>query len=77
MPSNKNALKYSSLGIQMALTIGLAAWGGQYLDKKYNASPTWTIVFILLGIAIALYQVIKEVTRLSEQEEKPTQDEKS
>lgn len=69
--SKKNSyLKYSSLGFQMAITIGLAAWGGNYLDEKYeNEQPILTIILILLGIAIALYQVIREVSRLSKQDE--------
>lgn len=71
MPSNKNYLKYSSLGFQMAITIGLSAWGGHYLDGKYqNEKPIYTIILILLGIAIAMYQVIREVNRLSKDDEK-------
>jgi ATP synthase protein I len=68
--SNKNSyLKYSSLGFQMSITIGLAAWGGTALDKHYETEqPVFTIVLILLGIAIALYQVIKEVSKLSEED---------
>lgn len=74
MASNKNYLKYSSLGFQMAITIGLATWGGQYLDGKYeNEQPIFTIILILLGIAIALYQVIREVSNLSKQDEKESQ----
>lgn len=70
MPSNKNYLKYSSLGFQMAITIGLAAWGGQYLDNKYlTEKPYYTIALILCGIAIAMYQVIREVSRLSKEDE--------
>ena len=70
MPNKKNYLKYSSLGFQMAITIGLAAWGGQYLDKKYQTEkPVYTIILILAGIAIALYQVIREVSRLSKEDE--------
>jgi F0F1-type ATP synthase assembly protein I len=71
MPKNKNHLKYSSLGFQMAITIGLAAWGGNYLDGKYQTEkPVYTIVLILLGIAIAMYQVIREVSRLSKEDQK-------
>jgi F0F1-type ATP synthase assembly protein I len=63
-------LKYSSLGFQMAITIGLGAWLGTYLDEKYQTEkPYYTIAIILLSIAIALYQVIKEVMSLNKENE--------
>lgn len=65
-----NQLKYSSLGFQMAITIGLGAWLGSYLDEKNQTEkPYYTIVIILLSIAIAFYQVIKEVTALNKEDE--------
>lgn len=58
------ALKYSALGIQMAVIIGLAAWGGSHLDEKYqNKTPWFTIVLILVGIFGSLYLVIREVLK--------------
>lgn len=54
----------------MAITIGLAAWGGQYFDNKYQTEkPYYTIALILVGIAVAMYQVIREVGRLSKEDE--------
>ncbi len=54
----------------MAITIGLAAWGGNFLDTKYaTEQPYYTIVLILIGIAVALYQVIKEVNKLTQEDE--------
>ncbi len=63
----------------MAITIGLGAWFGNWMDGKYGTEkPYFTITFVLLAIAIALYQVIKEVTMLSEDDddEKSKTDEK-
>ena len=58
------ALRYSALGIQMAVIIGLAAWGGSHLDEKYqNKTPWFTITFILVGIFGSLYLVIKDVMK--------------
>ncbi len=57
-------LKYSNLGIQMAVIIGLSAWGGHKLDLHYkNDPPVFTIVLSLLGIAIALYIVLKDIIK--------------
>ncbi|MGV6860555.1 MAG: AtpZ/AtpI family protein [Putridiphycobacter sp.] len=70
-PKKSAYLKYSSLGFQMAITIGLGAWLGTYLDDKYKTeTPVYTIVCILVSIAIALYQIIKEVINLSKEEDK-------
>ena len=78
-PRKSDYLKYSSLGFQMAITIGLGAWLGTYLDEKYKTEkPYYTIAIVLIAIFIALYQVIKEVMQLSqdnsETEIKPKQD---
>lgn len=63
-------MKFSSMGIQMGVTIGGAAWFGNWLDSKgTNEKPVWTIVFSLLGIAVALYMVIKEAGKLSDDNE--------
>ena len=59
-------LKYSNLGFQMAVIIGLSAWGGNKLDTHYkNDPPVFTIILSLAGIAIALYIVIKDVIKSS------------
>lgn len=49
------------MAIQMAVVIGLSAWGGQKLDALYALqTPVFTIVLSLLGIAAALYLVLKD-----------------
>lgn len=66
---NRNVyLRFSSIGIQMGITIGGAAYLGNYLDNRYaNETPVWTIVCALVGIAIALYMVIKEVLKMAKE----------
>jgi F0F1-type ATP synthase assembly protein I len=76
-PRKSDYLRFSSLGFQMAITIGLGAWLGTYLDDRYNTEkPYYTIIIILLSIAIALYQVIKEVMNLTKDDDEKSQDEK-
>lgn len=76
-PKKSDYLRFSSLGFQMAITIGLGAWLGTYLDNKYNTEkPYYSIVIILVSIAIALYQVIKEVMNLTKDDDEQPQDEK-
>jgi len=67
-PKKSDYLRYSSLGFQMAITIGLFAWLGNYLDTKYETEdPYYSIACILFGIAVALYQVIREVIMMSKE----------
>jgi ATP synthase protein I len=54
-------LKYGNMALQMGVVIGLAAWGGKKLDAHYqNSKPIFTIVLSLIGIAAALYLVLKD-----------------
>jgi hypothetical protein len=56
-----NFSKYSNLGIQMAVTIGLGCWGGWKLDQVYpNKYRIFTIVLSLFSIFAALYLVLKD-----------------
>ncbi|AYA38214.1 AtpZ/AtpI family protein [Hymenobacter oligotrophus] len=54
--------KFSGVGVQMLVVIGLSAWGGVALDKKMGWEPWGTILLTLLGVFIAMYQVIRAVS---------------
>lgn len=50
------------MAFQMAAVIGLSVWGGQKLDERFhNLTPWYTIVLSLVGIAVALYLVLKDL----------------
>ncbi len=54
--------------IQMGLTIGIAAWGGNKLDVYFkNSKPVYTAILSLLGIAAALYLVLKDFIKPKKQ----------
>ncbi|MFM7618209.1 MAG: AtpZ/AtpI family protein, partial [Bacteroidota bacterium] len=54
-------LKYTSLATQMALAIGLGVWIGMKLDTYYKLErPYLTMVFSLLGVAVGMYQFMKD-----------------
>ena len=66
----KNQLpKYLALmgvAAQMGVTIYVAAYFGKILDEKYpNEKNYYTIALTLLGIAVAMFLVIKQLNRLS------------
>jgi ATP synthase protein I len=43
----------STVGLSMALSIGIGALLGYYLDKKFHTSPWMFLVFLAFGIAAA------------------------
>ena len=53
----------STLGLTMvfATLIGLAI--GIWLDGKFNTSPWFTLIFLVIGIAAGFYKVIQVVIR--------------
>ena len=59
-----NLAKFSAIGFQMVATIGLFAFIGYKIDEhRKSKTPIITAVFALVGVAIALYQAIKQATR--------------
>ena len=62
-------IRFSSMGIQMGATIFLFTWLGVYLDDYFkNKTPWLTIVLSLIGVIGSLVLVIREVSRLNQQD---------
>ena len=68
-PNGSNRLqavmKYSGLAFQMLAIIGGSAWLGTWLDGRLNTGPWLTIVLLLLGVFLAVFQVIRSLTKES------------
>lgn len=65
-----NLARFSSMGIQMGVIIGLFTWLGIYLDNKYNMkTPWWTIGLSLFGVFAGLTIVIREVIKMGKEDE--------
>jgi hypothetical protein len=57
-------IRYSGIGFQMLATIGLFAFVGHKLDEnQHNNKPILTAILSVLGVFIALYQVIKQLNK--------------
>ncbi|OON70685.1 AtpZ/AtpI family protein [Hymenobacter sp. CRA2] len=54
--------RYSGVGFQMLVTIGLCTWLGVWLDGRYGWRPWATIALSLFGVFVAMYQIIKAVS---------------
>lgn len=61
-----NYIKFSSIAFQMIAIICLFAFFGVWLDGKfYNNYRAYTLAFALLGVGLAMYFVIKQVTNMN------------
>ncbi len=61
----KNVAVLSGIAIQMGVTIYLFVVFGKWLDTKFNNDEKlFIIIMTLLGVAISLYAVIKQVNRI-------------
>lgn len=62
--------RFSAAGIQMGVIIALFTWLGTYLDGKYSSeTPWWTIGLSLFGVIASLTLVIREVIKMSNEDE--------
>lgn len=54
----------TGIGLQMGITIYLAARLGKWLDAKYTENNTFTIVMTLLGIVVSFYSMLRQLKKL-------------
>jgi hypothetical protein len=65
-PKNEpnNYLKYSQLGIQLFVTIGLCGWLGFKMDQWWNEGKAlYLIIMIFVGSTGAFYQMYKSLPK--------------
>ena len=61
----KNAAVLIGVAIQMGVTIYLFVLLGKFLDSKFNdGNKLYIIIMTLIGVAISLYSVIKQINRI-------------
>lgn len=61
----RNAAILMGIGLQMGITIYLFVLLGKWLDTNYNdGKKLYIIIMTLLGVAISLYAVLKQVNRI-------------
>jgi len=63
-------VRISGVGAQMAVTICLFAFLGRYLDDTYPMEKKWwTIGLTLFGVAISLYNVLRQVNKINSEDD--------
>ena len=61
---------YLGLGLQLAVTIVVMVFIGDWLDSKFSQHYIFTLIFGFLGIGIGMYNLIKTVNELEKKNKK-------
>ena len=57
----ESLIKYSGLSVKIAMAILAGVYSGKYLDEKWALeTPIFTLALSMLGLALAMYIIIKE-----------------
>ena len=57
-----NWIRYSTLGIEMAVIIGSAVWGGVSIDKgREGRFPLFTLLLTAAGLIVAMIRLVKGI----------------
>ena len=63
-PLNKY-IRLTGIGLQMGVTIYLAAYLGKWLDLKYpNENDIYTIILTLTGVVLSFYSLLKQIKNI-------------
>ena len=60
----KELAYFSSLGLQVALSILIGFGIGWYLDEKFDTDPWMTVIFFGLGVAAAVRNIGLAIRKL-------------
>jgi len=64
---------YGTIGLDLAVSIGLGLWAGRWADNKLHSSPWMMIVGLLLGVAVGvnlLWKTVRQMQRDIEEEDR-------
>jgi len=62
----KELVYYSSLGLQVALSIFIGLAFGVYLDRKFETAPWLTLIFLGFGIAAGFRNIALAIKKSRE-----------
>ncbi|MBW2731777.1 MAG: AtpZ/AtpI family protein [Deltaproteobacteria bacterium] len=74
------AIRFSAVGFELVLGVGLGYWLGSWLDARYESYPTLTLLCLLLGAAVGfagLARVVRQYQRELERQEEEEKTEES
>jgi hypothetical protein len=56
-------MRYAGLGIQLAVSLFVFVWVGQWADRKLGTGGVLTILAALLGFGATMYSVIRGLNK--------------
>lgn len=56
-------MRYAGLGIQLAVSLLVFVWAGQWADRKLGTGGLLTILAALLGFGGTMYSVIRKLNK--------------
>jgi F0F1-type ATP synthase assembly protein I len=64
-PENRGpgAMKYAGLGVQLAVSVLVFVWIGQWADRKLGTGGLLTVVAAFLGFGGTMYWLIRSLSR--------------
>lgn len=62
-------LRLASVGLMLAISVGIGTLGGWWLDDYLGTEPWLTVVGVVLGSAAGFYELIREVNRRSDSDD--------
>ncbi|MFI5129837.1 MAG: AtpZ/AtpI family protein [Chitinophagales bacterium] len=68
--SNKELLRYASLGTQIFVAIGIGVFAGLKLDRWLRTSPLFTVALPLLVLIGIFYKLVRETGKSRNDESK-------
>lgn len=66
----RSLISYSSLGLEMGLSVAIGLGIGYFLDSYFKTSPYLSIVFMIFGIAAALKTIFMLLKRMKKEDER-------
>ncbi len=62
-------LRLSTVGLTLAIAVGIGAVGGLYLDDYLGTEPWLTILGVLLGSVAGFHQLIREIKQSADSDD--------
>ena len=59
--SGRVVFAHITIGIQLAITILIFVFAGNWLDVRFNKSPLFLIIATAIGMAIGFYHLLKDL----------------